>query len=129
MYLFFPLLTVNITENKKTANHLCKSDKKELANFQEKYLNKIISVVAQLDKHFTTTPDRDKSPIAWLNTTKGKYFWDEESGEIYAWVILRIQTLSCRYKGEAPLINYLFASLSKEWTKIDFIRHETKITG
>lgn len=130
MYLFFPFLTVTTLLNqKKVAINLCKGYGSELADFQNEYLKNIIGVVAHLDTHFSTTPDYNKSPIAWLSTSKGSYFWDEESGDIYAWVILRIKTLSCRYKGEAPLVNYLFSSLFKEWTKIDYIRYETKVTG
>jgi hypothetical protein len=130
MYLFFPFLSVlNLSEQKKIAEHLCKKDKRELEKFQEEHFKTILSTIANLDKHFKKTKDSNKAPIGWLETTNGNYYWDEESGEIYTWVIKRIQTLSCRYKGEAPLTHYLFASLNKEWAKTDYIRHETKITG
>lgn len=130
MYLFFPFFTVlNLSEQKTIAEHLCEKDKRELEKFQREHLKKILGAVTNLDKHFNKTKDSNKAPIGWLESTKGNYYWDEESGEIYTWIIKRIQTLSCRYKGEAPLTHFLFASLNKEWANTDYIRHETKITG
>lgn len=116
-------------ENISLAKELCNKSEYSISKFQKENIEKLLSLVAYLDSYHKYGEFTSNAKLIKLKMTDGDYIWNEESSEIYHWIILRIQSLSCNYTGQGPFIHFLYSSLFNSWTKTDFIRHSTKNTS
>lgn len=116
-------------ENISLAKELCNKSKYSISKFQKDNIKKLLSLVAYLDSYQKFGEFTSNAKSIKLKMTNGDYIWNDESSEIYHWIILRIQSLSCNYTGQGPLLHFLYSSLFNSWTKTDYIRHSTKDTS
>jgi len=94
-----------------------------MATFNEQIADEIYTVASLYNKFIK------KDYWLYFDTTRNREIRvNDEISDTATWLFKHTHKKTCKYKGLAPLINFINNDLYKDWTKKSWIRHKTGIT-
>lgn len=105
------------------AKGLCDKDRKVSSYFYETYNKDIYgAVVSNLHTKHDMLISKEEE-LFTLDIFNKPYKITESRQEAYAWLLKKIQKISCSYKGKAPFMHYIRSIIyCKQTTRVDYIR-------
>ena len=113
-----------LKEDIELASLLCNKDPDAIKSFQKIYTDELFFIASKI-------ANADNSDDSWNHRTKKGYNIqvDDDVADTYLWLIGQVQVKSCLYKAKAAFKNYILSVLNSSFTKKDWLKWKTGITG
>jgi len=119
-------------EDKKFASEVCKRDEKALSKFYDFISDEIFYLASKYNfgrvKHDYQEYEL-KDPKKFKKKKGHKIRVNDDVADDSLWFFEEGVKKTCKYEGIAPLINFITFTLFSDWTRKNYIRHKTGITG